>query len=286
MKEQKDIIDEKRTELKAQRASVETTKSKIKSRRTKLEEATRKKSDLMGRLEKDLETYEDAQDRLANDSKMVESKLKKLQAEAEAKAKAEAEARAKEEAEAKAREEAKANAEVEKSKTNNTSTGGNSSKGSKPNENQSNNTTSASKPKPSGGEVSSGGRAWPVPGYSSISSSYGYRTHPIHGTKRLHTGIDIPVPTGTPIVAAASGKVIHASGLGGYGNVVMIDHGGGTVPVYGHNSSLTVSNGQTVNKGQTIARAGSTGDSTGPHCHFEVRKNGATINPSPWLRGN
>lgn len=136
------------------------------------------------------------------------------------------------------------------------------------------------------GPYSGGKMGWPVPGHSRISSYFGYRIHPIFKTKKLHTGIDIPAPTGTSIVAASDGTVIFAGWLGGYGKAVMVDHGGGIVTLYGHNSSLCVSVGSEVTKGQTIAKAGSTGFSTGAHCHFEVRKNGVYEDPVAWLKGN
>ena len=136
------------------------------------------------------------------------------------------------------------------------------------------------------GPYSGGKMDWPVPGHSRISSPYGYRIHPIFKVKKLHTGIDIPAPTGTPITAAAAGTVIYSDWLGGYGKVIMLDHGGGIVTLYAHNSALIVSEGQTVARGATVAKAGSTGNSTGPHLHFEVRKNGSYVDPIPWLRGN
>lgn len=126
---------------------------------------------------------------------------------------------------------------------------------------------------------------WPVPGYSRISSPYGYRIHPIFKTKKLHTGIDIPAPTGTSIAAGSDGTVIYTGTLGGYGKAVMIDHGGGIVTLYAHNSSIVVSEGQSVKRGNTISKAGSTGYSTGPHLHFEVRKGGSYVDPLPWVRG-
>lgn len=136
------------------------------------------------------------------------------------------------------------------------------------------------------GAYSGGIMAWPVPGYSRISSYYGYRIHPIFKVKKLHTGIDIPAPTGTPIASASDGIVIYTGWLGGYGNAVMVDHGGGIVTLYAHNSSITVSEGNNVKRGATIAKAGSTGNSTGPHSHFEVRKNGAYVDPLPWIKSN
>jgi murein DD-endopeptidase MepM/ murein hydrolase activator NlpD len=99
----------------------------------------------------------------------------------------------------------------------------------------------------------------------------------------MHEGIDIAVPSGTPVVASASGTVITAGWLGGYGNLVVIDHGNGLATAYGHNSSLAVGGGQQVAQGQVIAYSGSTGHSTGPHVHFEVRVNGTPVDPLGYL---
>jgi len=217
MKEQRDIIDTKKTELQTQKKAMETSKTKLEARRRDLAKATREKEDLMGRLAKDKEAYEKEYDKLNDYAKEIESQIVKLQRVT--------------------------------------------------------------------GPYSGGTMSWPVPGYSRISSPFGYRVHPVFKTKKLHTGIDIPAPTGTSIKAASAGTVIYSGTLGGYGKAVMIDHGGGIVTLYGHNSSLVVSVGKEVKRGDTIAKAGSTGISTGPHCHFEVRKNGAYVDPIPWLRG-
>lgn len=122
---------------------------------------------------------------------------------------------------------------------------------------------------------------WPCRG--EITSYYGWRIHPVFGTTRYHSGMDIAVDYGTPIMASDGGTVVYSGWLGGYGNAVMIDHGGGLVTVYGHNQSLAVREGQYVNKGHVIAYAGSTGWSTGPHCHFEVRLNGDVTEPLNYL---
>ena len=133
---------------------------------------------------------------------------------------------------------------------------------------------------------SSGAFSWPVPGYYSISSEYAYRWCPYHGYE-LHSGIDIPAAYGTSVTAAADGLVISAGWMGSYGNAVLISHGNGLYTLYGHNSSLNVSEGQTVSQGQTIAFVGSTGNSTGNHCHFEVRLGGSnygnSVNPHNYL---
>lgn len=124
---------------------------------------------------------------------------------------------------------------------------------------------------------SAGAYIYPVNG--PITSSFGYRVHPIRGTTRFHSGIDFGVGYGTPILAADNGVVIHSGWYGGYGNCIIINHGGGYSTLYAHCSQLYLGNGASVRQGQTVATVGSTGMSTGPHLHFEVRHFGTPINP-------
>lgn len=123
----------------------------------------------------------------------------------------------------------------------------------------------------------------PIASYTRISSPFGYRIHPITGTKKLHSGIDYAAPYGTAIYAAEDGKVLTSGWINGYGYTVTINHGGGYVTLYAHCSKLLVTAGQSVTKGQTIAKVGSTGNSTGNHLHFEVKVNGTAKNPANFL---
>ncbi len=124
---------------------------------------------------------------------------------------------------------------------------------------------------------------WPLPGYTRLSSTFKMRVHPITGVYKLHSGIDIPAPKGTNVLAANDGVVVKAGRNTAYGNMVMIDHGGGVSTLYGHGSEITVTLGQTVKKGDVILKVGSTGYSTGNHLHFEVRVNGSAVNPLPYV---
>lgn len=144
----------------------------------------------------------------------------------------------------------------------------------------------------SGGGSSGGGSAtslsnlqWPVPSCTLITSRFGYRVAPTTGASTYHGGLDIGAGMGASIVAAGAGDVIYAGANGGYGNCVMIDHGNGVVTVYAHMSSIGVSYGQYVSAGQYVGAVGSTGVSTGPHCHFEIRINGAQTDPAAYFSG-
>lgn len=145
---------------------------------------------------------------------------------------------------------------------------------------------SSSKSKSSSAKIYTGGKfTWPCPSYTRISNYFGYRsaaeTNGIGSTN--HKGIDMAAPYGSSIIAAGSGEVILASYKGGYGNCVMIDHGGGIVTLYGHASSICCSVGQSVKTGDVIAKVGSTGNSTGNHLHFSVLVNGSYVNPASYL---
>ena len=135
-------------------------------------------------------------------------------------------------------------------------------------------------------QYTGGEMLWPVAASGTvITSNFGIREHPIQGIVKQHTGLDIAgAPTGTPIVAALDGVVTHAGWLGGYGNCVMISHGNGVVTLYGHGNKVVTQVGKQVKQGETIMELGSTGNSTGPHCHFEVRINGNYTNPLNYVK--
>ncbi|MEX0657636.1 MAG: M23 family metallopeptidase, partial [Egibacteraceae bacterium] len=140
----------------------------------------------------------------------------------------------------------------------------------------------ASAPPPPPQQATASG--WHRPSDGRFSSGYGMRRHPIYGTGRMHTGVDFGSPSGAPIYAATGGTVISAGWRGGYGLAVVVDHGNGVATLYAHSSQVLVSPGQRVGRGQVIARIGSTGQSTGPHLHFEVRVHGQHRDPMPYLR--
>lgn len=136
-------------------------------------------------------------------------------------------------------------------------------------------------------EVTAGGSGeWrsPLPAHALVAGSpFGMRVHPITGIARMHEGTDFAASLGTPLHAMSSGKVVHAGPMGGYGNLVMVDHGGGITTRYAHMSQVNVRSGQTVKAGQRIGAVGSTGQSTGAHLHLEVRVREEAVDPLPWL---
>lgn len=121
--------------------------------------------------------------------------------------------------------------------------------------------------------------------HGTVSSVFGMRTDPFNGNVKFHQGLDIAAPAGTPIKAAADGKVVFSGQMAGYGNLVEVDHGDGWVTRYGHNAANLVAVGDDIKAGQTVGLVGSTGRATGPHVHFEVRKAGKAVNPDNLLGG-
>ena len=134
-----------------------------------------------------------------------------------------------------------------------------------------------------GSEYIGGTMAWPVPGYTRITSSYGMREHPITGVYKLHSGVDIGAPRGTSFIAANDGIVTKAEYNTAYGNMVIVDHGGGISTLYAHGDEISVEVGQTVKRGDEVLKVGTTGYSTGYHAHFEVRINGQTVEPLDYI---
>jgi murein DD-endopeptidase MepM/ murein hydrolase activator NlpD len=137
---------------------------------------------------------------------------------------------------------------------------------------------------PSGTTAPAGTGQLLFPASGPITSGFGYRVHPIFGATRLHTGVDIAAPYGAPVWAADEGTVAFVGTMSGYGNVVVVDHGGGLATTYNHLSGFYVGSGQHVARGSEIAAVGCTGYCTGPHLHFEVRVNGTPVDPLPYLR--
>ncbi len=134
-----------------------------------------------------------------------------------------------------------------------------------------------------GEDYSGGPMQWPIPGHYTITSNYGMRVHPITGVYKLHTGVDISASMGTEFTAIANGVVVKAEYNSAYGNMVIIDHGGGVQTLYAHGSEIVATLGQVVNAGDVILKVGSTGYSTGPHAHFEIRVNGNPANPLDYV---
>lgn len=237
-------------------ADVKNTKTELENERNKVETAKKEKETKSAELKKLKSEKEAKVNNLTDEQKQIQAQMDEYDSQMkilEQKEKAIAEA-------------ARRKAEQEKSN----------------NSNKNNNTGSNNN---GGSTTPTGTFQWPVPSSHTITSNYGYRIHPISGTKKLHAGIDIGAPGGSNIVAADAGTVVLSSfGYnGGYGNYVIISHGNGITTRYAHCSNLFVSAGESVSKGQVIAAVGSTGASTGNHCHFEVRINGESKNPLNYL---
>ncbi len=255
-------IDQKCTELEEKEQVITEKRQAVAAQKKQIEDKKKEKDALLQQLKKQEQEYEEQLDELEKTSKELETMIQQLLRELELK-------RQREEQLRKQREEEQRRKEQQ-------------SRGDEGNGNQSGSGSG------SGSEYTGGVLAWPVPGFYRITSYFGYRIHPVYGTKKLHTGIDIGSNGsqgiyGQNFVAGADGTVIFAGWFGGYGNCVIIEHGGGITTLYAHGSAILVSAGQQVKRGQAVLKVGSTGVSTGPHAHFEVRKDGVPVDPLPYL---
>lgn len=272
-------IEEKQALLAEQEKQLAQKQEQARIERSNLEAANAQKTGYMNSLMSNLSAYEAQYDAMLRESDAIESQIANLDLSIQ-KAKEEESARiAKQRAAAEeARREKEAAARKASRSTGRTASTRSASVNSAPA--VSDDVVSyGEKATP---EAKTGEFYWPVPGHHRITSPFGYRIHPILKYRKLHTGVDIGAPNGTPVVSAGSGTVIASRFMSGYGNCIMIDHGG-KVTVYGHLSSRAVSPGQSVSAGETIGYVGSTGMSTGAHLHFEVRVNGAVQNPLNYL---
>lgn len=263
LKRNQSIIEAKEKEITIERDEIAVLVEQQKQKSADLEQKLAEKQRVSEQYRQDAKKYEEELASWEQASAEVERLINEANRKAEeARKKAAEEAKRKAAAQAAAAKQSKASSSTASSSASSSSGGG----------------------APMGNVTYTGGQfSWPVPGHSYISSGYGYRNRPIGSGREFHTGYDIPAPTGSTISAAAGGTVITAGYVNGFGYTVMINHGGGLVTLYGHNSKLLVSVGDQVSKGQAIAKCGSTGNSTGPHCHFEVRKNGKHTSPAPYL---
>lgn len=238
-----------------------------------------RKNQIVKQLDSNQSTYEAQIADLQQQDANVQALIQK--AEAEAKAREAAAAKAKADAAAKAK--AAAQAAKAKSSSSSRTKSSTRSKSSSYNTGSSNTSGGSS----SATVYSSNGKhyQYPIPAYNGYkpNSGYGYRSSPIAGGTEFHTGVDLKATLNTDVIAAESGTVIYAGWRGGYGKCVIIDHGGGYSTLYAHNNVLKVSVGQTIQRGQVIAGAGTTGYSTGVHSHFEVRINGQHTNPTGYI---
>lgn len=269
-------VKEAKEQLEATKIELEDSKTELESAKTQLEAEVSEAQAVITELNANISESQEEIDALAADQDRVDAEINSATQDvseldssiqtAIAGQKAAAEKAAAEAASAAAaRAAAAASAATSGSSSSSTSSSSSSSSGS----------TSASTATAVSG---TGMFNWPS-ATRTVTSNYGYRVNPVTGVYKLHAGADIGAPMGSAILAAAGGQVVTAEYSSSYGNYVLINHGGGYYTLYAHASALCVSAGQTVCQGQTIAKVGSTGNSTGPHLHFEIRVNGSTVNP-------
>ena len=271
-------ISEAIENIKIKKEEIEKLSKEEEEKRKILDKRLEEKQELFKKLSEDEKKYIQQLQDLEDADKEIAELIKKEQARLNAQKKAAAERRKREAAAAAAR----ARTNISNDNSSKTESGGSNNAQS-----QTSNNNTVTVPAPSSSDFSSSGSkmAHPVPAYSGTApnEAYGKRTNPISGKEEVHKGVDLKATLNTDVVSAAGGTVIFAGVKSGYGNTVIVDHGDGTSTLYAHNSSLTVNAGDEVSRGQVIAKAGTTGYSTGVHVHFEVRKNGIAVDPTPYL---
>jgi murein DD-endopeptidase MepM/ murein hydrolase activator NlpD len=290
MNEYRQTVEEKRTQVQKEKERIEEYKSEITNQKEAIEADKQKKAKYLAELQDQQAESQKDLDELEAISRQVEQTIRQLQEEARRKAEEEAKRKA-EEARRKAEEAASRKAEDE-SRGKAEEKAEQQPKGEDTQQKEQPPKQEVETPKYTGGKM-----AWPVPGFYRITSSYGYRIHPIYNTRRFHSGIDIGSNYsgntktsiyGANFVAAQDGRVIFAGLMpsleSGYGRCVIIDHGGGVSTLYAHGSQILVSTGQQVKKGTPVMKVGSSGASTGAHAHFEVRVNGSPVNPMSYVQ--
>lgn len=262
-------VAEAKAELEENKAAEEATKAELASQKADLEAEQAKVEAVISEITSQAGVYEEKLHDLEDDSANLSKQIK--QAEATYAAQIAAQKKAEEEARRKAEEEAR------RKQQNNSSSNNSSSSNSSSNNSSSGNTNSS-------GTAGSGGYMWPLSGYRSVTSPFGWRNCPFHG-REFHSGVDVPAPSGTPIMATKGGVVIVSTYGSSYGNYVVVAHSDGGRSLYAHMSSRSVSAGQTVSQGQTLGSVGTTGSSTGNHLHFELwmgNSQSSRVNPAAY----
>ncbi|MCL6472509.1 MAG: peptidoglycan DD-metalloendopeptidase family protein [Firmicutes bacterium] len=267
--EQKRLVEDQRLVLIKKEEQIAEAKNKVAGKQRELQEQQQRQQELFSQAQRNKVALEQAEEMLVASSNMIANQIRTLEAEEIARQK-----------ELQRQQEIQRQKELERQRQASAVAASVASSPAKATTKE-----AAKSLSPSAGSVSSRQQTarFIYPASGPITSGFGMRFHPVLGYSRMHTGIDIGVPTGTLVHASASGTVIMAGWMGGYGNAVVISHGGGISTLYGHNSALLVSVGQYVSQGQVIARSGSTGLSTGPHLHFEIRLNGTPVDPMKYL---
>lgn len=280
-------VADAKTALEKEKAELEQMQAKVEENRQAVSVLLTAKESELNTVNQDIKEADNQADVFEAELIAQEEVIAQIRAAEEAKkaarAKAEAEAKAKAEAEAKAKAEAEAAAAAAQEEENGTEEISEPQEGESetPETQEPEAEETEPEPEPIPEDTYNGGAfLWPCPASTRITSDYGNRQSPTAGASSNHKGIDIGAPFGSDIVAAADGEVIFAGYSNGCGNYIMIDHGGSLYTVYMHASSLCVSKGDKVSRGQTVAKVGSTGISTGNHLHFGVSLNGAYV--SPW----